>query len=76
MRKSHVGGGAAVNDAWMPFQADVPGVPAHRWDGLADVRRNGALEREFAPRLERTQRESLHRGWHQAVARAREWEDR
>ena len=97
MRKSHVGGGAAVNDALMQFQADVLGVPVQRpvvaettalgaaylaglavgyWDGLADVRRNWALDREFAPRLERTQRESLYRGWHKAVARAREWEDR
>jgi glycerol kinase len=56
--------------------AYLAGLAVGYWDGLADVRRNWARDREFAPRLEPPERESLYRGWQKAVARARAWEDR
>jgi glycerol kinase len=56
--------------------AYLAGLAVGYWDGLEDVRRNWAKDREFAPRLDAAERESLYRGWRKAVARAREWEDR
>jgi glycerol kinase len=56
--------------------AYLAGLAVGYWDGLEDVRRNWAEGREFTPRLERTARERLYRGWLKAVERARDWEDR
>jgi glycerol kinase len=56
--------------------AYLAGLAVGEWDGIEDVRRNWALEREFVPRLEPETRERLYRGWTRAVGRAREWEDR
>jgi glycerol kinase len=56
--------------------AYLAGLAVGFWDGLQDVRRNWSLDREFVPRLEPAGRERLYRGWHKAVGRAREWEDR
>jgi len=55
--------------------AYLAGLAVGFWDGLEDVRRNWALERAFAPRLEAAERERLYRGWTKAVGRARQWED-
>jgi glycerol kinase len=56
--------------------AYLAGLAVGEWDGIEDVRRNWALEREFVPRLEPATRERLYRGWTRAVERARDWEDR
>jgi glycerol kinase len=56
--------------------ACLAGLAVGYWDGLEDVRRNWALDREFTPRLEPAARERLHRRWQDAVARARDWEER
>jgi glycerol kinase len=55
--------------------AYLAGLAVGFWDGLEDVRRNWALEREFTPRCEPRERERLYRGWSKAVGRSRQWED-
>jgi glycerol kinase len=56
--------------------AYLAGLAVGYWDGLEDVRRNWALDREFKPRLEPAARERLHLRWLEAVARTRGWEER
>jgi glycerol kinase len=43
------------------------------WDGLDDVRRNWALDREFSPAMAADTRERGYRGWKQAVTRSLAW---
>ena len=52
-----------------------PGLAVGYWDGLDDVRRNWALDREFAPSMPEPQKERLYAGWKKAVTRSLAWED-
>ncbi len=54
--------------------AYLAGLAVGYWDGLDDVRRNWALDREFSPSMDAAERERLYRGWKKAVARALDWE--
>lgn len=54
--------------------AYLAGLAVGYWDGLEDVRRNWALDREFVPRMNETDRAARFAKWQQAVARARDWE--
>jgi len=55
--------------------AYLAGLAVGYWDGLEDVRRNWALDREFAPQMAVEERERLYAGWKKAVARSLEWEE-
>jgi glycerol kinase len=55
--------------------AYLAGLAVGYWDGLDDVRRNWALDREFAPQMPDPERERLYAGWKKAVARSLNWED-
>jgi glycerol kinase len=53
--------------------AYLAGLAVGYWDGPADVARNWALDRAFAPALADERRESLYRGWKKAASRALDW---
>jgi glycerol kinase len=55
--------------------AYLAGLAVGYWDGLDDVRRNWALDREFAPARPRDEVERLYAGWKKAVSRALAWAD-
>ncbi|MFP5378933.1 MAG: glycerol kinase GlpK [Vicinamibacteria bacterium] len=54
--------------------AYLAGLAVGYWDGLDDVTRNWALDREFAPAMEAEAKERLYRGWKKAVTRSLDWE--
>jgi glycerol kinase len=53
--------------------AYLAGLAVGYWDGLDDVRRNWALDREFSPAMDGETRERGYRGWRRAVARSQGW---
>ena len=55
--------------------AYLAGLAVGYWDGLDDVRRNWALDREFAPQRPAAEMTRLYAGWKKAVARSLAWED-
>ena len=55
--------------------AYLAGLAVGYWDGLDDVRRNWALDREFSPTMPAEVRERGYRGWKKAVSRVRDWDD-
>ena len=55
--------------------AYLAGLAVGYWDGLDDVRRNWALDREFGPSMPAATRERLYAGWKKAVGRSLAWED-
>jgi glycerol kinase len=55
--------------------AYLAGLAVGYWDGLDDVRRNWALDREFAPHMPEPERAKLYAGWKKAVARSLNWEE-
>jgi glycerol kinase len=54
--------------------AYLAGLAVGYWDSLDDVRRNWALDREFAPQMGLEERERLYAGWQKAVKRSLDWE--
>ena len=54
--------------------AYLAGLAVGYWDGLDDVTRNWALDREFRPAMPAGQREKLYAGWKKAVGRSLDWE--
>jgi glycerol kinase len=55
--------------------AYLAGLAVGYWNGLEDVRRNWALDREFTPRMAASERDRLYHGWRRAVERSRDWAD-
>ena len=53
--------------------AYLAGLAVGYWDGLDDVRRNWALDREFAPQRPRAEVDHLYAGWKKAVSRSLGW---
>jgi glycerol kinase len=53
--------------------AYLAGLAVGYWDGLDDVRRNWALDREFSPAMGAEARDRGYRGWKKAVTRAQGW---
>jgi glycerol kinase len=53
--------------------AYLAGLAVGYWDGLDDVRRNWALDREFSPAMSAETRERGYRGWKKAVTRSLAW---
>jgi glycerol kinase len=53
--------------------AYLAGLAVGYWDGLDDVRRNWALDREFAPERARVEMDHLYAGWTKAVSRSLAW---
>ncbi|MCA1586145.1 MAG: glycerol kinase GlpK [Acidobacteria bacterium] len=53
--------------------AYLAGLAVGYWQGLDDVRRNWALDREFAPAMAHAERERLYAGWKKAVTRSLDW---
>ena len=53
--------------------AYLAGLAVGYWDGLDDVRRNWALDREFSPAMNAETRERGYRGWKKAVTRSLAW---
>jgi glycerol kinase len=56
--------------------AYLAGLAVGYWDGPDDIAGNWALDREFTPAMDATERESLYRGWKKAVERSRGWVER
>jgi glycerol kinase len=54
--------------------AYLAGLAVGYWDGLDDVARNWALDREFRPAMSAADRDRLYAGWKKAVSRALDWE--
>ncbi|HEX4913868.1 MAG TPA: FGGY-family carbohydrate kinase, partial [Vicinamibacterales bacterium] len=54
--------------------AYLAGLAVGYWDGLDDVRKNWALDREFRPMMDPERREKLYAGWKKAVGRSLDWE--
>ena len=55
--------------------AYLAGLAVGFWNGLDEIKQNAALDREFLPAMEETERVRLLHGWEKAVARAKHWED-
>jgi glycerol kinase len=55
--------------------AYLAGLATGYWDGLDDVRRNWALDREFAPQRPKSDTDRLYAGWKRAVERSLSWAD-
>jgi glycerol kinase len=55
--------------------AYLAGLAVGYWEGLDDVRRNWALDREFGPAMPAAMRERLYAGWKKAVGRSLDWQD-
>lgn len=55
--------------------AYLAGLAVGYWDGLDDVSRNWALDREFAPQRARAEMEERYAGWKKAVERSLAWAD-
>jgi glycerol kinase len=55
--------------------AYLAGLAVGYWNGLEDVTRNWALDREFAPSMPEPEKERLYAGWKKAVTRSLAWED-
>jgi glycerol kinase len=53
--------------------AYLAGLAVGYWEGLDDVRRNWALEREFSPQRTREDVDHLYAGWKKAVSRSLGW---
>ena len=53
--------------------AYLAGLAVGYWESLDDVRRNWALDREFAPQMDSARGERLYAGWKRAVARSLAW---
>ena len=53
--------------------AYLAGLAVGYWDGLDDVTRNWALDREFAPARPRPDMDHLYAGWKKAVSRSLAW---
>jgi glycerol kinase len=53
--------------------AYLAGLAVGFWDGFDDVRRNWALDREFAPQRPRSDTDRLYAGWKKAVERSLAW---
>jgi glycerol kinase len=54
--------------------AYLAGLAVGYWNGLEDVTRNWALDREFRPAMDAALREKLYAGWKKAVTRSLDWE--
>jgi glycerol kinase len=54
--------------------AYLAGLAVGYWNGLDDVARNWALDREFRPSMDPVEREKLYAGWKKAVGRSLDWE--
>jgi len=55
--------------------AYLAGLATGYWDSLDDVRRNWALDREFAPTKPKSDSDKLYAGWKKAVERSLAWAD-
>jgi glycerol kinase len=55
--------------------AYLAGLATGYWDGLDDVRRNWALDREFSPQRPKSDSDRLYAGWRKAVERSLAWAD-
>jgi glycerol kinase len=53
--------------------AYLAGLAVGYWETLDDVRRNWALDREFAPQRPKADVDRLYAGWKKAVARSLDW---
>jgi glycerol kinase len=53
--------------------AYLAGLAVGYWQGLDDVRRNWALDREFSPSMPAEVRARTYRGWRRAVERSLRW---
>ena len=63
----------AVGETTALGAAYLAGLAVGYWNDLEDVRRNWALDREFAPAIDAHERDRLYRRWQRAVERARDW---
>ncbi len=63
----------AVGETTALGAAYLAGLAVGYWNDLEDVRRNWALDREFAPEIEQAERHRLYRRWQRAVERSRDW---
>ena len=55
--------------------AYLAGLAVGYWNDKEDVVHNWALDREFTPQMDASQREQLYQRWQKAVARALDWEE-
>ncbi len=56
--------------------AYLAGLAVGYWNGLDDIARNWALDREFRPQMGDDERRRRYARWTRAVARTLDWEDR
>ena len=63
----------AVGETTALGAAYLAGLAVGYWNDLEDVRRNWALDREFAPTIDAHERDRRYRRWQRAVERARDW---
>ena len=54
----------------------LAGLAVGLWTGTEEVKVKWKCQREFKPQIDAEKREALLKGWHKAVERAWNWEDR
>jgi len=64
----------AVKETTALGAAYLAGLAVGYWNDLDDVRRNWALDREFAPGADASNRDRLYERWTRAVERSRGWD--
>ncbi len=55
--------------------AYLAGLAVDYWQGLDDIAKNWALDREFTPAMNEIERQRRCRGWRRAVQRSLHWEE-
>ena len=56
--------------------AYLAGLAVGVWENLDDIQSNREVDRIFVPTVDGETRDSMLRGWHKAVERSKNWEDK
>lgn len=56
--------------------AYLAGLATNYWESKEEIKKNWALSKTFVPIMEREKRERLINGWHKAVGRSFNWEEK
>ncbi|MFN2385056.1 MAG: glycerol kinase GlpK [Thermoanaerobaculia bacterium] len=65
----------AVTETTALGAAHLAGLAVGYWKDTAELSRAWTLDREFLPTISESERDTLHRRWRKAVARALDWEE-
>ncbi|EJO5348474.1 glycerol kinase GlpK [Clostridium botulinum] len=56
--------------------AYLAGLAVGYWKDRSEISQNWAISKSFAPKMEQQRKEKLVKGWHKAVTKAMDWEEK